>query len=63
MENQIHFRTQKQVIEWLFFIVNSREEYESLLCDYSRITGLNIKNIERRLRIEQIRKNEKLTTN
>lgn len=61
MENKIHFRTEKEVIEWLFFIVNTREEYDSLLCDYSRITGLNIKQIERRL--GELRKNEKLTAN
>jgi len=40
MENQIHFKSEKEVIEWLLGIVNSEEEYESLISDLSRITGL-----------------------
>jgi hypothetical protein len=61
MENKNHFKTEKEVIEWLFEIVNYEEEFQSLLEDYSRITGLAQSDIERRLREKW--KNENLTAN
>jgi len=61
MENKNHFKTEKEVIEWLFEIVNYEEEFQSLLEDYSRITGLAKSDIERRL-VEKW-KNENLTAN
>ena len=61
MENKNHFKTEKEVIEWLFEIVNYEEEFQSLLKDYSRITGLAKSDIERRL-VEKW-KNENLTAN
>jgi hypothetical protein len=61
MENKNHFKSEKEVIEWLFFIVNSEEEYESLIKDYSQITGLTRSDVERRIR--ELRENENLTAN
>ncbi|MBU0477667.1 hypothetical protein KKC91_03770 [bacterium] len=51
MENQIHFKSEKEVNGWLLGIVNSEEEYEYLISDFSRIGGLTKeKIIERRYR-------------
>ena len=39
MENQHRFHSEQEVIEWLLGIVNTEEEYESLISDLSCITG------------------------
>ena len=50
MENQIHLKTENGANGWLFGIVNGKEADDSLLCDYSRATGVNMNEIiERRL--------------
>jgi hypothetical protein len=61
MENQIHFNSEKEIIEWLLGIVNSKEEYESLISDLSRITGLTKEQIiEKEVREnENSRRNQK----
>ena len=51
MENKIHFRSEKEVIGWLLGIVNTEEEYDSLISDLFRITGVSDYDIvERRSR-------------
>jgi len=54
MENKNHFTTEKEVIEWLFGKINYEEEFDSLVQDYSQITGLSRSEIERRLRENEI---------
>jgi osmotically-inducible protein OsmY len=54
MENQIHLTTEQEVTEWLLGIVNSKEEYESLISDLSRITGLTKEQIIEK----EVRENE-----
>jgi len=37
MENKIHFKTEKEVTQWLLGIVNTEEEYNILIGDLARI--------------------------